>query len=58
MTSDPINQYTEICRDAIKSSSANDKQNFRESTLGNTFIVHDDAKKDKFHSNGALRHPL
>ena len=51
MTSDPINQYTEICRDAIKSSSANDKQNFRESTLGNTFIVHDDAKKYKFHSN-------
>ena len=31
------------------------KQNFRESTLGNTFIVHDDTKKDKFHSNGALR---
>ena len=28
------------------------------STLGNTFIVHDDTKKDKFHSNGALRHPL
>ena len=27
-------------------------------TLGNTFIVHDDTKKDKFHSNGALRHPL
>ena len=34
------------------------KQNFRESTLGNTFIVHDDTKKDKFHSDGALRHPL
>ena len=27
------------------------KQNFRGSTLGNTFIVHDDTKKDKFHSN-------
>ena len=23
MTSEPLNQYTEICRDAIKSSSAN-----------------------------------
>ena len=34
------------------------KQNFRESTLGNTFIVHNDTKKDKFHSDGALRHPL
>ena len=34
------------------------KQNFRESTLGNTFIIHDDTKKDKFHSNGALRYPL
>ena len=31
------------------------KQNFRESTLGNTFIVHDDTKKDEFHSNGSLR---
>ena len=39
------------CRKALKII-------FRESTLGNTFIVHDDTKKDKFHSDGALRHPL
>ncbi len=28
------------------------KQNFRKPSLGNTLIVHDNTKKDKFHSNG------
>ena len=31
------------------------KQNFQKTTLGNTFIVLDYTKKDKFLSNGALR---
>ena len=35
MTSEPLNQYTEICRNAIK-IICKDKQNFRESTLRNT----------------------
>ena len=58
MTSEPLNQYTEICRDAIKSSSAKVSKTFEKPSLGNTLIIHDDTKKDKFHSNGALRHPL
>ena len=29
-----------------------------EGNTGDTVIVHDDIKKDQFHSNGALRHPL
>ncbi len=58
MTSEPLNQYTEICRDAIKSSYAKLEKTFKESTLGNTLIVHGDTKKDKFHSEVALRHLL
>ena len=34
------------------------RQNFRESTLGKTFIVHGDTKKNKCHSDGMLRNPL
>lgn len=35
-----------------------DRQNFRESTLGNNLIEHGDTKKDKFYSNGAVRYAL
>ena len=38
--------------------SCKGKQTFRKPSLGNTLIVHDNTKKDKFHSDGALRHPL
>ena len=58
MTTEPLDKYTEICRDAIKCSSAKLDKTFENLLVGNTLIVHGDTKKDKFHSNGVLRHPL
>ncbi len=47
MISEPLDQYTEICRDAIKSSSAKLSKTFENLLFGNTLIVHDDTNEDK-----------
>ncbi len=57
MISVPLNQNMEICGDAIKSSSAKLGETF-ESLLLEILFLYMATKKDKSHSDGALRHPL
>ena len=46
MTSEPLNQYTEICRDAIKSSSAKLSKTFE-----NLLLEHESTKYAKLNKN-------
>lgn len=52
--SDSLDQYADICRDAIKKSSAKLNKSFEDLLVEILLVIYDYPKKDKFHPDGAV----